>query len=272
MKNTSLIKHLLVFVLILLTGTCFAQGSGSVLVTVNGTKITAAQLDQFIALATTQGAQDTPELRQNFLNDLIVREAIAQDVKKTGLLTKGNNALKLKIAEQDAVMGLWFTQYFSQHPISESDVRNEYDKQVAVSKDPKNSKEYQISQILLASESDGNQILSQLKSGSSFESLAKEKSIDKASARNGGLIGWALPSQLASPINEIVTSLSKGGVVSKPTQVGSVWYVVKVDDIKPFVLPSFDQAKAGIAQAMIQKERQEAIQGLLKGAKISIGK
>ena len=72
MKNTSLIKHLLVFVLILLTGTCFAQGSGSVLVTVNGTKITAAQLDQFIALATTQGAQDTPELRQNFLNDLIV--------------------------------------------------------------------------------------------------------------------------------------------------------------------------------------------------------
>ena len=253
-------------------GSALAQVVGGDFVTVNGSKITANQINEWVSFATSEGAKDTPELRQSILNDLVIREAIDQDIKKTGLLSKGNNAFKVKLATQNAKMELWFAQYFAAHPITEVDVRAEYDKQVEMSKDPKNAKEYQISQIVLASESDGNQVLAQLKSGSSFESLAKERSIDKVSAQNGGLVGWALPTQLASPMNDIVLGLSKGGVVLKPILVGNVWYVIKVDDVKPFVLPSFDQAKASVAQAMVQKERQAAIQGLLSNAKISKGK
>ena len=98
MKTPS-IKYFIYLSLACLANVALAQDSNSVLVTVNGVKITSSQLNQFVALATAQGAQDTKELRENFLNDLVVREAIAQDVRKTGLLSKGNNALKLKIAE-----------------------------------------------------------------------------------------------------------------------------------------------------------------------------
>lgn len=266
------IKLYLIFFLGCIVSEVFAQGAAGVLATVNGVKITSAQLDQFVTLANLQGRPDTPELRQAFLRDLIVREAIAQDVKKTGLLSRGSNALKIKIAEQDAIMGLWFSQYFAEHPISESEVRAEYEKQIAISRDPKNVTEYQISQIVVATESEGNEIIAKVNSGASFETLAREKSLDKTSGQNGGLVGWVLPTQLAPPMNEFVTTLTKGKVTLHPVQVGSVWFVIKVDDLKPFVLPSFDQAKVSISQAMLQKERREAIQSLMQGVKVVQGK
>jgi peptidyl-prolyl cis-trans isomerase C len=265
------LKYFLYLSLYCLASVAVAQGSNSVLATVNGVKITLGQLDQYVLLATAQGAQDTKGLRENFLNDLVVREAIVQDVKKTGLLSKGSNALKLKIAEQDAIMGLWFAQYFAEHPISEAEVRSEYEKQAAISKDPRNSKEYQISQIVLPNESEAQQVISELKRGVSFDKLAKDKSIDKATSQNGGSVGWILPSQLSSPMNDLVVGLGKGDVISKPVQIGSAWYVVKVNDQKPFVLPSFDQAKVTISQALLQKERRDAIQSLMKSVKIASG-
>jgi peptidyl-prolyl cis-trans isomerase C len=69
--------------------------SGPVLTTVNGSKIFTSQLNEMVALAVANGAKDSPELRQNLLDDLVLREVITQDIRKTGLLNKDNNALKL---------------------------------------------------------------------------------------------------------------------------------------------------------------------------------
>ena len=110
------------------------------LLTVNGSKITSAQVDQWVSVSVSNGAKDTPELRQSILNDLVLREAVALDAKKTGLLTKGNNAFRIKMAEQNAMMDIWFAQYFANHPVTNEDVRAVYDKQVELSKDPKTLK------------------------------------------------------------------------------------------------------------------------------------
>lgn len=80
--------------------------SGSTLVTVNGAKITSAQLEWWVSVAVADSAKDTPELRQGILNDLIIREAIATDAKKTGLLSQSNNTMKVKLAEQNAIMDI----------------------------------------------------------------------------------------------------------------------------------------------------------------------
>jgi len=264
-------KLLLAVSAVCLVNAALAQGPGSTLFTVNGSKITSGQLDQWVSVVVSGGGKDTPELRQALLNELIIQEAITQDAKKTGLLTKGDNAFKLKLAEKNAVTELWFAQYFTGHPITEADIRAEYDKQVTMSKDPKNAKEYQLSQIVVANESDGNQMLAQLKSGTSFAALAKEKSLDKASAANGGLLGWALPTQLAPPLNDLVPTLSKGDVASKPIQVGNVWHIIKVDDTKPFVMPSFDQSRDNITKGLVQQRRQDAIKQLMQNVKIAKG-
>ena len=264
-----LFKNLLILCVILMTSNISAaEPSGSVLVTVNGSKITNSQLNDWVSSAVADGNQDTPQLRQNILNDLVMREAINQDVKKTGLLSKGNNAFKVKLAEQNAIVELWFAQYFKTHPVTEADVKVEYEKQVALSKDPKNSKEYQVSQIVVATEAEALSLMKQIKDPSSFAILAKEKSLDKSTSDKGGLVGWALPSQLASPMNEIVPTLTKGKIAPKPIQTNVGWYIIQLDDVKPIVIPPFDQVKENIARAMIQQKRQEAISQMMGTAKI----
>ena len=107
-------KILILILLGLVSHFAIAQtGGGTVLVVVNGAKITSGQLNDWVNVAVSEGAKDSPELRQTIMNDLILREAVAQDAKKTGLLTTGNNAFKIKLAEQNAVLELWFAQYLS---------------------------------------------------------------------------------------------------------------------------------------------------------------
>ncbi|BDT79157.1 peptidylprolyl isomerase [Polynucleobacter yangtzensis] len=248
-----------------------AHAQTQTILTVNGAKITTAQVDQWIAVSVSEGAKDTPELRQSIVNDLVLREAVAQDAKKTGLLAKPNNAFKIKMAEQNAMMDIWFAQYFANHPVTNEDVRAVYDKQVELSKDPKNSKEYLVSQIVVANESEGVELIKQINNGASFADLAKAKSLDQNSGQQGGIVGWALPTQLTPPINDLVPNLTKGKVTQIPVRTSNGWHIIKVDDVRPFVMPTFDQARNTIAQSLIQQKRQEAVNALMKTTKITKG-
>lgn len=264
-------RNFLAFILVatpVFNNACAQTAAADTLATVNGTKITREQLTEWTSNFVSDGGVSTPEVRQVILNDLIIREAINQDLRKTGLLKSNRNAFLVKVAQQNAMMEIWFSEYLKNHPLTEADLASQYEKEIALSKDPKNSKEYFVSQIVVGNEADANQIIEALKRGSSFEGLAKEKSLDKVSADQGGQLGWLLPIKFKSPINDLVSILPVGQIMSKPIQVDNRWFIVRVRDVRPFVLPSFEQAKPLIAQALVQEKRQQAINELLKTSKI----
>lgn len=242
--------------------------SGPVLTIVNGSKIHASQVNEIVSMAVANGATDSPQLRQNILSDLVVREAIAQDIKKTGLLSRDNNALKLKLAQQNTMLELWLADYFKSRPLTESDIRAEYDRQTSISKEPQNAKQYQVAQIMVATEIEAADIIKQISGGAKFEMIAKDKSLEKISAAQGGSVGWVLPSQLAPPINELIVHLGKGKINQTPVRTVNGWHVIKVDDMRPFAMPAFDQVRNMLAQELVQQRRQEAINSLLKDMKV----
>jgi len=265
----------LIHVVAAITLTCSAVAAhaqtGPVLMTINGGKIYTSQVNEMVSMAVANGAKDTPELRQSLLNDLAIREVITQDIKKTGLLNKDNNALKLKLAQQNTMLDLWYGEYFKTHPVTEADVKVEYERQLASSKEPQNSKQYEVAQIMVASEAEANEIIKQIKGGAKFEALAKEKSLEKVSGAQGGVVGWVFPSQLTPPINDIIVNLGKGNISQSPIKTNNGWHVIKLDDVRPFVMPPFDQVKNNIAQELVQQRRQQAINTLLKDAKVIKG-
>ena len=267
MNFNILLRTVLVLILSGHAAITWAQ-SGPVLASVNGSKIYTSQVNEMVSMAVTNGAKESPELRQNILNDLIVREAIAQDVKKTGLLNKDNNALRLKLAQQNAILDLWLTEYFKNRPVTEADVRAEYDRQAALSKEPQNAKQYEVAQIMVATEAEAAAMIKQINAGAKFEDLAKEHSLEKISGAQGGVVGWVFPNQLTPPINEMVPNLGKGKINQTPVRTGNGWHVIKVDDVRPFVLPAFDQVRSGLTQELVQQRRQEAINALLRDAKV----
>jgi len=270
MNLKSLPKALVVLTFLGTAVSAYAQ-SDLVLTTVNGSKIVSSQLNEMVTLAVANGAKDTPELRQNLLDDLVVREVITQDIKKTGLLNKDNNALKLNLAQQNTLLELWFTEYFKKNPVTESEVRAEYDRQVKLSKEPQNSKQYEVAQIMVATEAEAAGIIQQINSGAKFETLAKDKSLEKISGAQGGGVGWVLPAQLAPPIDVLIVNLGKGQVAQSPIRTNNGWHVIKLDDVRPMVISTFDQVRNNLAQELAQQRRQQAVKALLKDAKVAKG-
>ena len=266
MNFKPLSKALIALTLLGAVAIAYAQ-SGPVLTTVNGSKIFTSQLNEMVALSVANGAKDSPELRQNLLDDLVLREVISQDIRKTGLLNKDNNALRLKLAQQNTLLELWFEEYLKKNPVTESDIRAEYDRQVALSKEPQNSKQYEVSQIQVATEAEANEIIQQINKGAKFETLAKDKSVEKISAAQGGLVGWVLPAQLAPPINTLIVNLDKGKVTQTPIRTNNGWHVIRVDDVRPFVIAPFDQVRNTVVQELVQQRRQQAVNALLKDVK-----
>jgi peptidyl-prolyl cis-trans isomerase C len=131
-----LISTLTGLALACISSVAFAQsGTGAVLASVNGTKIYTSQVNEIVGMAVTDGAKETPELRQNILNEMIIREAVSQDVKKTGLLDKDSNTLKLRLARSNTIFEIWFSQYLKTNPITEADIKAEYERRLAVFSD-----------------------------------------------------------------------------------------------------------------------------------------
>ena len=254
---------------LLIASAAVAQSGSKVLVTVNGSKITAKQLDDAVSFALSSGAQDTPELRQSLANDLVWQEAVIQDAKKTGLTTQAGNEFKIRMAQQTAIIDIWFSQYFKDHPLTEERVKEQYDKELKLAAEPKNANQYLTSQIVLGSEADANGVIALINSGSSFSEIAKERSLDKSAGQRGGVFDWSLPGQFPPPVADALLTLSKGQLTPKPIQTPYGWFVVKVDDIRPFKLPPFDDIKNNIAQSMIQSEKQQAITELMRTVKVA---
>lgn len=256
-----------VVVISLVTGNAMAQ-TGAV-ASVNGTKITAKELDAAVKGAVQNGAKESPELRQALMNDLVIRESILQDVKKTGMDKKGDNPERIRIAQQNILMDLWFSEYLKAHPITDAEIKADYDRQAALTKDGRNSNEYKFSQIVVATEADANDVIAKINGGASFEKLAKDRSLDKSTGAEGGSIGgYVVPDMLMPALGDALISAPKGKVDLKPIKSNLGWHVIRVDDVRKFKLPGFDEAKNNIAQGLLAKRRQDAVGELMKRTKI----
>ena len=261
-------KYLVLLACLALCTTAFAQGpkkaATGAAVTVNGVAISDKALDQIIKSIVAQGQADTPELRKTILDELIARELFVQESAKLGLDKTPEAKEQFAQIHQNFLMDLLVNNYLKSNPITESDMRGEYDRQIAAIGD---SQEYNLKQIVVPTETDAKAIIASLKKGDNFESLAKDKSIDPSKSQ-GGNLGWVLSKQIIPAISNVIANMSKGSVSSSPIQTAAGWHVVKVEDVRPFKAPSFDESKQRLQQALLQNKRLELLKSLKDSAKI----
>ena len=143
-------------------------------------------------------------------------------------------------------------------------VNTEYKRQLVLLEDVE---EYQVSNIVLETEALALEVLKAIKSGQSFEQLAKDKSID-ASRANGGSLGWLLPNQLITPLAALVVNLNPGTVAVAPIATQAGWQVIKLQGKRKFTPPSLEDSKPQLVRALLMNYRSEYIQKLVKVAKI----
>lgn len=235
---------------------------------VNGKAIPDSQFNQVLTGALNQGQKDTPELRNAIKDELINRELLAQAATQAGLDKTPEAKQAWVQLQQNFLIDLYVIDYSKKHPITDAEIKAQYDKDVAQLKTAGASQQIQVSLITVASQAEANTIVAQLKKGDSFYKLASEKSIDPSKTQ-GGLVGWVLPTQLNPEIAAAVSKLNKGGYTATPIQTPSGWNIVKVDDKRPFKVPTITEAQNQVRQQMLQQQRFGLINKLRSEAKIT---
>ncbi|MDA3978343.1 peptidylprolyl isomerase [Gallibacterium sp. AGMB14963] len=105
--------------------------------------------------------------------------------------------------------------------------------------------------IQVATEAEANDIYQKLQQDANFEQLAKQYSIDKLTAVNGGDLSWVVAGQLPKAF-EAAANETAVGAYSKPTKVDDKYHIIKVlarNEAK--VLP-LEQVKSKIADVVRQ--------------------
>lgn len=80
--------------------------------------------------------------------------------------------------------------------------------------------------ILLKKQSEALMVLDRLKNGESFSNLAKELSIDKASGKRGGDLGFFRKGMMVKPFEDVAFKLEKGEI-SEPVKTEFGYHIIK---------------------------------------------
>lgn len=234
---------------------------------VNGIAIPDSQFNQALSGALNQGQKDTPELRNAIKDELINREIVAQAATKQGLDKTPDAKQAWAQIRQNFLIELYWADFSKKNPITDEQIKAQYEKDVAQLKAAGDSQQYKVSLITVASQQDATAVIAQLKKGESFDKVAREKSIDPSKVQ-GGVVGWVFPTQLNKEIAAALTRLSKGGYTTTPIQMQSGWNIVKVDEKRAFKVPTLSEAQNQVRQQLLQQQRIELINKLRSDAKV----
>lgn len=250
-------------------GGCLALGGcqtakDPVVVHMRGSEITLADLKNRMndTPVDYQPYLVTPEGRRQFV-DLLVREKVLLvEARKAGLQNDGTYrrsieqfktqwSRRLKDYEESLLVQSYLARLRSHElAISDTEVQhffrdhqNEYQKPIEV----------QASHILLNSQDLAEKALARLKKGEPFESVAKEMSMDPATAPKGGALGFFKKGDFVQEFEQTAFSLKKGEI-SPIVKTKFGYHVIKKTDQRELPSQTWEQAKEEI-QKRLQREK-----------------
>ena len=260
-------EHLQILTLAIAGSLAFAAGiapAADAVAKVNGVSIPQSKIDLLVKNATAQGQPDSPELRSRIREELVTREVLMQEALKKGLDKSPEVVAQLEIQRQGLLVNAYLQDYLKANPVTEDMMKKEYE----TAKAQAGSKEYKARHILVKQEDEAKHIIAQLKKGASFEKLAAEKSEDTGSKGKGGDLDWSPPTRYVKQFSDALVKLKKGQLTDTPVQSPFGWHVIRLDDERPFKVPTFEEVKANIQQQLQNQAAQKVVADLRAKAKI----
>jgi peptidyl-prolyl cis-trans isomerase C len=224
---------------------------------------TNAGFDAFVkAVARKSAAELTPDELKEAVNQYVGMQVAAEAAAKTGLDKDPAVKAQLSMSRTNVLSESLLQRYLDANPVTDADVRAEYDAQVAAA-----PPEYQARHILVDDKTLAEAIIQKLEAKGDFAALAKEYSKD-GSARNGGDLGWFSAQTMVKEFADAVAGLEKGQFTKAPVQTQFGWHVILLEDTRPAQLPPLNQVQDRVKQLVQRKKVAAPLQELRKESKL----
>lgn len=262
------IKHILVTTAALSTFALAqpALATDAAAATVNGKPIKQAWVDYILKDAEARGQKPNDNMKNAVINELVGSELAYQEAQKLGIDKQADFVANEELARRKLLVNAFLADFMKKNPVSEAEKKEAYEQY----KKELGDKEYNARHILVKTEAEANDILAQLKKGTDFAKLAKEKSLDPGSKEKGGDLGWFSPAGMVKPFSDAVVALKKGDTSAAPVQTQFGWHVIKMIDTRATQVPAYDKVKEGLERTLQQRKLEKMMLGLKDKAKIEV--
>ena len=217
---------------------------------VNGKAVPLTRVEALSQQVARSGRPVTPEIQQQIKDEVIAREIFMQEAQKLGVDASEDFRTQMELARQTILIRELFANYQKTNPVSDADIKGEYDKFVAAN----GGKEYKARHILVEKEDQAKAIIAQLKKGGKFEDIAKKSNKDPGSGAKGGDLDWAPAGNYVAEFAQALAKLNKGQMTDTPVKSQFGYHIIRLDDVRDAQLPKLEDVKAQIAQQMQQQK------------------
>ena len=257
MKRNCFVFILAVSVLFLLNA-CTQQEAqkGPYLAKVGKTTITQAEYERELKSLPEFAQQlfEGAEGKERFLDELIKKELLYQEAQKKGLDKDEEFRQKIEEFKKITLIGYLLEKEVEEKAeVTDQEVKEYYEQH---KEDFANITQMRASHILVKTESEAQEVLERIKKGESFAKVAREKSIDPGSARNGGDLGYFSSGQMV-PEFEAAAARMKKGEISPPVKTKFGYHIIQVTDKKVGKTIEFDKVKTLIHQRLSADKQKD---------------
>lgn len=203
---------------------------------------------------------------ERFVDELVKKEILYQEAKKKGFESNPEYQKKLEEFKKLTLISLLLEKEIEEKSkVTDKDLKDYYERHKA---DMMTNNQVRASHVLVKSEDEAKKILEQVKKGGDFAKIAKEKSIDTGSAKNGGDLGFFSRGQMV-PEFENAAFAMKEGEVGGPVKTQFGFHIIKVTGKKEGKVVEFDKVKDLLAQRVAAEKQKEAFDSYIEGLKKS---
>ncbi len=263
MQMNKILITLAAFSTLSFTPVTFAADS---VATVNGKPIKQSWVDFITKDAAARGQKSNEGMRSAIINELVGSELAYQEAQKQGLDKGADFQANQELTNRKMLVNLFLADFMKKNPVTDADTKAAYEDY----KKELGDKEYNARHILVKTEAEAKDIISQLNKGGDFAKIAKEKSMDPGSKDKGGDLGWFSPAGMVKPFSDAVVGLKKSTVTDTPVQTQFGWHVIKLVDSRATQAPSYDKVKEGLERTLQQRKLEKMMIGLKEKAKIDV--
>jgi peptidyl-prolyl cis-trans isomerase C len=237
------------------------------IVIVNGSALLRSQVLAEAVAQNLVSEQEELDLKnediKTLLDDLISQKLLAQEARRQKIDEQPEALTLLELAEDYALSELLLRKQIEEE-ISDVSLHSLYAEQVEL---VTLSEEVRARHILVELRAEAEAVIGRLESGEDFGDVAKDASVDPGTAPKGGELGYFTRDEMVKEFSDVAFS-TEIGQTSKPFHSQFGWHVLKVEDRRQQLPPSFDELKPQMVRYQSYRIIQKLIDDLREDAKI----